>query len=87
MHDGPPSGGLRWSTRITSATIGDHTASLDAGVLRQDRHVVSRGGVLRHWLAPDRFHHLCVIWMIRAKKARRPRMRFAAMPLVMRSHA
>jgi hypothetical protein len=87
VYDGPPSGGLRWSTRITSTMTGDHTASPDAGALRQESHVVSRGGVLRHLLATDRFHHPCTIWMIRANKARLPRVRSAATPRTMRSHA
>jgi hypothetical protein len=87
VYDGPPSGGLRWSTRVTSTMTGDHTASPDAGALRQESHVVSRGGVLRHPLATDRFHHPCTIGMIRAHKARLPRVRSAATPRTMRSHA
>jgi hypothetical protein len=86
--NGPPSGGLRWSTRITATMTGDHTASPDAGALRQDSHVVSRRGVLRRRrLAPDRFHHSCTIRMIRAHKACLPRVRSAATLRTRRSHA
>jgi hypothetical protein len=48
MHDGPKSGGLRWSTLITSTMTGDHAASPDVGALSRERNVASRGGVPRN---------------------------------------
>src|SRR5215475_1507185 len=65
-HDGPPSGGLRWSTPITSTLTGDHTANPNVGALSRERHVASRGEVTRNSLASVGLRHRCSSHLSRA---------------------
>jgi len=50
-HDGPPSGGLRWSTPITSTMTGDRTANPNVGALSREKNVAARGEVPGNSLA------------------------------------
>jgi hypothetical protein len=57
VHDGPKSGGLRWSTLITSTVTGDHIARPDGVALSRERHVASCSGVPRNALATVGLRH------------------------------